>query len=140
MPAEPIKVDVNRPFIFLIRDIKTGTNLLVLLTTFLTPISILSTWSAVEERVKDFMLFFLLLARTAASAGFLWDADRCPAPQCPFRRTSWSAKTPCDRRRSSSESAASKSCPAHHTHSSQSLTATVYQSAALSFLVRKEPN
>jgi NADH-quinone oxidoreductase subunit M len=35
--------------------------LLVLLTTFLTPISILSTWRAVEERVKDFMLFFLLL-------------------------------------------------------------------------------
>ncbi len=35
--------------------------LLVLLTTFLTPISILSTWSAIEERVKDFMLFFLLL-------------------------------------------------------------------------------
>jgi NADH-quinone oxidoreductase subunit M len=35
--------------------------LLVLLTTFLTPISILSTWKAVEERVKDFMMFFLLL-------------------------------------------------------------------------------
>jgi len=35
--------------------------LLVLLTTFLTPISILSTWSAIEERVRDFMLFFLLL-------------------------------------------------------------------------------
>ncbi len=35
--------------------------LLVLLTTFLTPISILSTWNAVEDRVKDFMLFFLLL-------------------------------------------------------------------------------
>jgi NADH-quinone oxidoreductase subunit M len=35
--------------------------LLVLLTTFLTPLSILSSWSAVEERVKDFMLFFLLL-------------------------------------------------------------------------------
>lgn len=35
--------------------------LLVLLTAFLTPISILSTWTAVEERVKDFMLFFLLL-------------------------------------------------------------------------------
>jgi NADH-quinone oxidoreductase subunit M len=35
--------------------------LLMLLTTFLTPISILSTWTAVEERVKDFMLFFLLL-------------------------------------------------------------------------------
>jgi NADH-quinone oxidoreductase subunit M len=35
--------------------------LLVLLTTFLTPISILSTWTSVEDRVKDFMLFFLLL-------------------------------------------------------------------------------
>lgn len=35
--------------------------LLVLLTALLTPISILSTWTAVEERVKDFMLFFLLL-------------------------------------------------------------------------------
>lgn len=35
--------------------------LLVLLTTLLTPISILSTWSAVEERVKEFMIFFLLL-------------------------------------------------------------------------------
>ncbi|MDH3944052.1 MAG: NADH-quinone oxidoreductase subunit M [Anaerolineae bacterium] len=35
--------------------------LLVLLTTFLTPISILSSWNAVEERVRDFMLFFLLL-------------------------------------------------------------------------------
>jgi NADH-quinone oxidoreductase subunit M len=35
--------------------------LLVLLTTLLTPLSILSTWTAVEDRVKDFMLFFLLL-------------------------------------------------------------------------------
>jgi len=35
--------------------------LLVMLTTFLTPISILSTWTAVEERVKEFMIFFLLL-------------------------------------------------------------------------------
>jgi NADH-quinone oxidoreductase subunit M len=35
--------------------------LLVLLTTLLTPISILSTWTAIEDRVKDFMLFFLLL-------------------------------------------------------------------------------
>ena len=35
--------------------------LLLLLTTFLTPISILSTWTAVEDRVKEFMLFFLLL-------------------------------------------------------------------------------
>jgi len=35
--------------------------LLVLLTGFLTPISLLSTWTAVEDRVKDFMIFFLLL-------------------------------------------------------------------------------
>ena len=35
--------------------------LLILLTTFLTPISILSTWTAVEERVKEYMIFFLLL-------------------------------------------------------------------------------
>jgi len=35
--------------------------LLVMLTAFLSPISILSTWTAVEERVKDFMIFFLLL-------------------------------------------------------------------------------
>jgi NADH-quinone oxidoreductase subunit M len=35
--------------------------LLVMLTTILTPLSILSTWSAVKERVKEFMIFFLLL-------------------------------------------------------------------------------
>lgn len=35
--------------------------LLVLLTALLTPISILSTWTAVEDRAKDFMIFFLLL-------------------------------------------------------------------------------
>jgi NADH-quinone oxidoreductase subunit M len=35
--------------------------LLVLLTTLLTPIAILSTWKAIEDRVKEFMIFFLLL-------------------------------------------------------------------------------
>ncbi len=35
--------------------------LMLLLTTFLTPLAILSTWEAVAERVKGFMLFFLLL-------------------------------------------------------------------------------
>ncbi len=35
--------------------------LLVLLTAFLSPIAILSTWTAIEERVKEFMIFFLLL-------------------------------------------------------------------------------
>ncbi len=35
--------------------------LLVMLTTVLTPLSILSTWTAIEDRVKEFMIFFLLL-------------------------------------------------------------------------------
>jgi len=35
--------------------------LLVLLTTLLTPISLLSTWDAIQERVKEFLVFFLLL-------------------------------------------------------------------------------
>jgi NADH-quinone oxidoreductase subunit M len=35
--------------------------LLLMLTTVLTPIAILSTWRAIDTRVRDFMLFFLLL-------------------------------------------------------------------------------
>jgi NADH-quinone oxidoreductase subunit M len=35
--------------------------LLILLTSFLTPIAIISTWSSVKERVRDFQIFFLLL-------------------------------------------------------------------------------
>lgn len=35
--------------------------LMVLLTTFLTPIAILSTWNAVADKVKGFMSFFLAL-------------------------------------------------------------------------------
>jgi len=35
--------------------------LMLLLTTFLTPLAILSTWTAVQEKVKGFMVFFLLL-------------------------------------------------------------------------------
>lgn len=35
--------------------------LMVLLTTLLTPLAILSTWSAVQDKVRGFMLFFLLL-------------------------------------------------------------------------------
>jgi NADH-quinone oxidoreductase subunit M len=35
--------------------------LLILLTTFLTPIALLSTWSAIEDREKDFNIFFLML-------------------------------------------------------------------------------
>jgi len=35
--------------------------LLILLTTLLTSLSILSTWTAVQDRVKEFMIFFLFL-------------------------------------------------------------------------------
>ncbi len=35
--------------------------LLLLLTTGLTALALLSTWSAIQERVKEFMIFFLLL-------------------------------------------------------------------------------
>jgi NADH-quinone oxidoreductase subunit M len=35
--------------------------LLVLLTTLLTPIAMFASWTAVEERVKEYMIFFLLL-------------------------------------------------------------------------------
>ena len=35
--------------------------LLVLLTTFLMVLAILSTWIAIEDRVREFMIFFLLL-------------------------------------------------------------------------------
>jgi NADH-quinone oxidoreductase subunit M len=34
---------------------------LVMLTTFLGPIIVLSTWSAITERVREFMIFFLVL-------------------------------------------------------------------------------
>jgi len=34
---------------------------LVLLTTFITPVVVLSTWSAVKEKVKSFMILLLLL-------------------------------------------------------------------------------
>jgi NADH-quinone oxidoreductase subunit M len=34
---------------------------LVILTTFIMPIAILSTWTAVEEKVKEYMIFLLLL-------------------------------------------------------------------------------
>ncbi|TET38816.1 MAG: NADH-quinone oxidoreductase subunit M [Planctomycetota bacterium] len=35
--------------------------LIVLLTTFLTPIVVLSAWKAVQEKVKEYMIFMLLL-------------------------------------------------------------------------------
>lgn len=35
--------------------------LLLMLTTILTPIAILSTWHSIDTRVRDFMIFFLLL-------------------------------------------------------------------------------
>jgi NADH-quinone oxidoreductase subunit M len=68
-PAEPdLQLVLNLPWIQVANwnitfylGVDGLSILLLLLTTFLTPISILSTWTAVEERVKEFMLFFLLL-------------------------------------------------------------------------------
>jgi NADH-quinone oxidoreductase subunit M len=68
-PADPnLQLAVNLPWLtvagttihfFLAVD---GLSILmVLLTTFLMPLTILSTWKAVQEQVKGFMLFFLLL-------------------------------------------------------------------------------
>ena len=51
--------------------------LLLLLTTFITPISILSTWTAVEERVKDFMVFFLLRENSSQVFGDMCCGERC---------------------------------------------------------------
>jgi NADH-quinone oxidoreductase subunit M len=67
--GEPgIQMEIDRPWIQFANwtiSFHMGVDglsiLLVMLTTMLTPISILSTWSAVQERVKDFMIFFLLL-------------------------------------------------------------------------------
>ena len=68
-PADPdLQMVINIPWIQVagweisyLMGIDGMSILLVLLTTFLTPISILSTWTAVEERVKEFMIFFLML-------------------------------------------------------------------------------
>ncbi|NTU75457.1 MAG: NADH-quinone oxidoreductase subunit M, partial [Anaerolineaceae bacterium] len=63
-----LQMSVNLPWLTLARaDIRffMGVDglsiLLVLLTTFLSPIALLSSWKAVQDRVKGFMLFFLLL-------------------------------------------------------------------------------
>jgi NADH-quinone oxidoreductase subunit M len=77
-PNNPeIQMEINLPWIQVAGwniDFHMGIDgvsvLLVMLTTFLTPITILSTWTAVEERVKDFMFFFLLL-ETAMLGVFL---------------------------------------------------------------------
>ncbi len=54
-------IDVAGWHIFFSMGIDGLSILLVLLTTFLCAISILSTWRSIEERVKEFMIFFLLL-------------------------------------------------------------------------------
>ena len=44
--------------------------LLVMLTTFITPITLLSTWKAIEDREKEFVIFMLLL-ETAMLGAFV---------------------------------------------------------------------
>jgi NADH-quinone oxidoreductase subunit M len=68
-PSNPdIQLEINAPWfqfvnwtIYYHLGVDGLSILLVMLTTLLIPISILSTWTAVEDRVKDFMIFFLLL-------------------------------------------------------------------------------
>jgi len=68
-PSNPdVQMEINLPWfhfagwtIYYHMGVDGLSILLVMLTTLLTPISILSTWTAVEDRVKDFMIFFLLL-------------------------------------------------------------------------------
>ena len=68
-PADPaLQMVVNIPWINVgsyTISYSLGVNglniLLLLLTALLTPISLLSTWSSVEDRVREFMIFFLLL-------------------------------------------------------------------------------
>ena len=63
-----IQLELNR-FWLQISDLPIGFHLgldglsmlMLLLTTLLTPLAILSSWTSVQERVKGFMLFFMLL-------------------------------------------------------------------------------
>lgn len=68
-PADPdLQMVIDRPWIQVAgwnisyhMGVDGLSILLLLLTTGLTSLSILSTWTAIEDRVKDFMFFFLLL-------------------------------------------------------------------------------
>ena len=44
--------------------------LLVLLTTFITPLAILSSWKAITDRLKEYMIFLLILV-TGLVGGFV---------------------------------------------------------------------
>lgn len=63
-----IQLEIKRPWFSLggnVISFHLGVDgisiLMVLLTAFLSPLAILSTWKAVEERVEGFMSFFLML-------------------------------------------------------------------------------
>lgn len=68
-PANPgIQMEYSLPWVTMGEmtiDFHIGVDgislMMVLLTTFLSFIAILSTWTAVQDRVKGFMIFFLLL-------------------------------------------------------------------------------
>lgn len=69
-PADPnLQLTINLPWaaggsglqVVLGMGVDGLSLLMVLLTGLLTPLAILSTWEAVQERVKGFMLFFLAL-------------------------------------------------------------------------------
>lgn len=63
-----LQLEVNQPWLQLVGlnvNYHLGVDglslLMLLLTTFLTPVSILSSWTSINDRVKGFMLFFLML-------------------------------------------------------------------------------
>lgn len=68
-PTNPaVQLEINVPWLQ-ISGLEIGfrlgvdglSMLMLLLATFLTPVAMLSSWSSVQERVRAFMMFFLLL-------------------------------------------------------------------------------
>lgn len=69
-PNDPnLQLTINAPWSVSGNNLMVGLGMgmdglglmMVLLTTFLTPIAILSTWESLQDRLKGFMIFFLLL-------------------------------------------------------------------------------
>jgi NADH-quinone oxidoreductase subunit M len=61
--------------------------LFVLLSTFLTPLCILASWEAIQNRVKEFMIAFLVWKRLwsecfarSTSFSFIYSSKRCLFP------------------------------------------------------------
>ncbi|HEY6266533.1 MAG TPA: NADH-quinone oxidoreductase subunit M [Candidatus Acidoferrum sp.] len=60
-PVEEFSKWINQPFINYHLGVDGISMFLVILTTFLTPISILASWKSIEHRVKEFFIMLLML-------------------------------------------------------------------------------